>query len=284
MVAVASTHYRMAKASMRSTSPRGQRWQVCSLLIVTALATVVDSRQIYTDNQHLEVPQTTRRVLSDEWSHVQMPPQHRLLPAQKAFLAVCTVVKVACGAVRTSKAKPLTAPPQNEHLDVVEWLVHHLAVGVGHFYMCVGDGTQVSTSISRFLYRYDDHSDPPMRDLLEPWIQSNLVTYLTMEYDPSDSASKKIDWQVLSFQHCMDTFSIHHEWLAFIDPDEFIYLPNPQHPRLHDLLLEFDRYSGLVMSWIVFGSSGHVQRPNGVVIAVEGAVVHATTAMGSQAQ
>ena len=105
-----------------------------------------------------------------------------------------------------------------------------------------------------------------MRDLLEPWIQSNLVTYLTMDYDHSQRMSTKTDWQIVALQHCMDTFSISHEWLGFIDPDEFIYLTSPQHPRLHDLLVkEFDQYSGLVMTWRMYGSSGHVQRPNGVL-------------------
>ena len=126
--------------------------------------------------------------------------------------------------------------------------------------------TRVPQSYLDTLHRYDDHSDPPLRDLLEPWIQSNIVTYLKMVHDHEEKRSK--DWQLLAYNHCMDTFSIRHEWLGVIDSDEFIYLTSPQHPSLQDLLVkEFDQYSGLVMTWRLYGSSGHVHRPNGVLTA-----------------
>ena len=155
-------------------------------------------------------------------------------------------------------------PAQDRHEDIVEWLVHHTAVGVGHFYMCVG-ASLYAHCISWFtLLRYDDHSDPPLRDLLEPWIQSNLVTYLKLSYNKKGKATH---WQVKAYNHCAYMFSIVHEWLGFIDSDEFIYLTSPQHPSLHDLLVtEFDQYSGLAMNWVVYGSSDHVQRPNGALL------------------
>ena len=158
----------------------------------------------------------------------------------------------------------MTHHSQDQQEDMVEWLVHHMAVGVGHFYMCVVQRAHVAKHQLVDMLRYDDYSDPPLRNVLEPWIQSNLVTYLNMAYNVSQVGSK--DWQLVVHQHCIDMFSIRHEWLGFIDPDEFIYLTNPQHARLHDLLVkEFDQYSGLVMTWKVYGSSGHVHRPNGVL-------------------
>ena len=144
------------------------------------------------------------------------------------------------------------------------WATFTCAVGRAHTCICQRDPFS--------LHRYDDHSDPPLRDLLEPWIQSNLVTYLKMTYDRTRGQQtvdgKPVHWQVKAYNHCLDAFSIRHEWLGFIDSDEFIYLPSPQHPSMHNLLLkEFDRYSGLAVNWVVYGSSGHVQRPKGALNA-----------------
>ena len=70
--------------------------------------------------------------------------------------------------------------------------------------------------------------------------------------------------QLHAYHHCLDAFSTRHEWLGFIDSDEYIFLTNPHFPRLHDLLTaEFAPYAGLAVNWKVYGSSGHLQRPNG---------------------
>jgi hypothetical protein len=67
-----------------------------------------------------------------------------------------------------------------------------------------------------------------------------------------------------------------HEWLAYLDVDEFLVLrPQPaaaaanasarqqplQVPSLPAYLRQFDAYSGVAVNWRMFGSSGHVARP-----------------------
>ena len=68
-----------------------------------------------------------------------------------------------------------------------------------------------------------------------------------------------------------------HQWLAYLDVDEFLVLrPEPaaaaaeagttqqrplQVPSLPAFLRQFEAYSGVVVNWRMFGSSGHVRRP-----------------------
>ena len=71
------------------------------ILTIATLATVVGAQRRSGNEQHPPWAQRTgRRMLSQQWQHVQMPPQHRLLPAQNSFLAVCAVVKVGYIQVR----------------------------------------------------------------------------------------------------------------------------------------------------------------------------------------
>jgi Glycosyltransferase family 92 len=47
----------------------------------------------------------------------------------------------------------------DEHQGIVEWVVYHWALGVSRFYI------------------RDDGSEPPMQELLQPFIDSGLVMY-----------------------------------------------------------------------------------------------------------
>ena len=64
-------------------------------------------------------------------------------------------------------------------------------------------------------------------------------------------------------------------WLGFIDIDEFLVLRDPKSssngtaqqqplaspPDLIRFLKPYEKHGGLVVNWRMFGSSGHVQRP-----------------------
>ncbi len=52
---------------------------------------------------------------------------------------------------------------------------------------------------------------------------------------------------------------------GFIDTDEFIILRKD--PSLPALLKHYEEYGGLALSWTVFGTSGHINRPPGGVLA-----------------
>lgn len=86
------------------------------------------------------------RILQEEvyGKFIDMPLQHRLLPLHPAFFAICAIIKVPLqgilllvGTRRLSSTARLIHTQDQHHEDIVEWLVHHVAVGVGHFYMYV---------------------------------------------------------------------------------------------------------------------------------------------------
>ncbi len=111
-------------------------------------------------------------------------------------------------------------------------------------------------------HRYDHFSDPPLRPVLESFIQSNIVTYMQVTYKNKDQ-----NLQLIAYHHCIEQFGTHHEWMGFIDADEFVYLTNPRYPRLQHLLVaEFSEFGGLGVNWRVYGSSGHLTRPNGTLM------------------
>ena len=53
-------------------------------------------------------------------------------------------------------------------------------------------------------------------------------------------------------------------WIAFIDIDEFLFSPTGK--RVSDILRDFEPHPAVVVNLAVFGTSGHVTEPNGLVI------------------
>jgi hypothetical protein len=52
-------------------------------------------------------------------------------------------------------------------------------------------------------------------------------------------------------------------WFAVIAVDQFIVLKKDK--SINDLLADYEQYGGLSINWSVFGSSGHIKRPEGLV-------------------
>lgn len=135
---------------------------------------------------------------------------------------------------------------KDQHADINEWVVHHEKLGAGRIYV------------------YDDNSDPPMRDELESHIQSGLVKYHFIEHDVHTRLEHP---QIWVYTNCIQQYRALHQFMAFIDVDEFLILRDPSLPSLPAMLHEYEAYGGLVVNWVLFGSSGHVHRPKGGTLA-----------------
>lgn len=158
---------------------------------------------------------------------ITTPPPRRVMPPRAAYAAVCVVAK----------------NPTSE--DLVEWIVHHLSLGVGH------------------IYWYDHNSTEDLSRVVAPFEQAGLLTWL----HPAGDAAHPVQLPV--YHHCGDTYGHRHEWLAYIDADEMLWLPGAQKDELAQdeqplvtLLREFEAYAGLSVNWVMYGSSGHVARPH----------------------
>jgi hypothetical protein len=53
-------------------------------------------------------------------------------------------------------------------------------------------------------------------------------------------------------------------WIAFLDVDEFLH--SPEVKDLREVLPRYEGYPAIFVYWILFGSSGHLKRPEGSVI------------------
>ncbi len=127
---------------------------------------------------------------------------------------------------------------KNEGPYLKEWLDFHILAGVGKFYL------------------YDNGSTDNTTDVLAPYISRGVVEY---KYWPG------VGQQNVVYIDALRKYSNKTRWMAFIDLDEFI-VP-VQHKTIPEFLHTLPRgFGGLVMSWVMYGSAGHVTRPDGLVM------------------
>ena len=112
-----------------------------------------------------------------------------------------------------------------------EWLLFHWVQGIRRFYL------------------YDNGSTDDYRQILQPWIDASIVR---LRLWPG------LAQQQLIYDHCLSTAGREVDWLAFIDDDEFLF--NPVGRPLPDILKTFQEHAGVAAAWILYGSSGHLQR------------------------
>lgn len=71
--------------------------------------------------------------------------------------------------------------------------------------------------------------------------------------------------QLYIYSKCLMDFGKYSKFMAFIDVDEFIVVTNPE-KSIPMILKNYEKYGGLTLNWMFFGSSGHRSRPAGGVI------------------
>mmetsp|Transcript_50425 Transcript_50425/g.81437 ORF Transcript_50425/g.81437 Transcript_50425/m.81437 type:complete len:390 (+) Transcript_50425:94-1263(+) len=134
---------------------------------------------------------------------------------------------------------------ENKYLG--EWLEFHLCQGVEHF----------------FLYNHHSSSDVHER-ILAPYIAQGIVTL--------DEAVCDMHCQVPTYTLLFEQHASKTRWLALIDIDEFL-MPSPtlkhmpaSSPSLPKILEGYEQFGGVVVHWVVFGSSFHNTAPEGLVV------------------
>ena len=132
----------------------------------------------------------------------------------------------------------ITAIMKNEGPYLKEWLDYHILVGVEKFYL------------------YDNESTDNTTEVLKPYIDKGIVDYtywpgkIQQMHTYKDSISK----------HAMET-----RWMGIIDLDEFI-VP-VQHKTITDYLKTLpSNFAELVVGWIIYGSSGHKTKQEGLLL------------------
>eukprot|EP00953_Heterococcus_sp_UTEX-ZZ885_P039395 20192-Heterococcus_DN1.PRE.3 len=110
---------------------------------------------------------------------------------------------------------------------------------------------------SRF-YVYDDGGTGPTPacDVLQDLIEKGVVLYKDTHKHPKR--------QLANYQRCLTSHRHQHQWLAFLDVDEFIVI-DEEKVSIPLMLSNYKQYGGVGLNWVMFGSSGYDQRPEGGV-------------------
>ncbi len=128
----------------------------------------------------------------------------------------------------------LCAVARDEVPAVRHWVLYHTAVGFEHILI------------------YDNGNTPPLAEVLREECGSGLVTVIDFPYREAP--------QLSAYMHCLRTRRDKARWIAFLDLDE--YLVPLGHTDVREFLDEYREYAAVCVNWRVFGSDGHIVRPD----------------------
>ena len=117
-----------------------------------------------------------------------------------------------------------------------EWVEFHRLVGIER------------------LFLYDNGSSDDPAALLAPYVEDGLVVLHPFPKSFPD----------LPYAECLAEHRGEARWIAFIDVDEFLF--SPTFRPLPDVLREYEEFGAVGVNHAVFGTSGHAERPAGLVI------------------
>ncbi|MCL2538114.1 MAG: glycosyltransferase family 92 protein [Alphaproteobacteria bacterium] len=135
----------------------------------------------------------------------------------------------------------IIAIAKNEGAYFKEWIDFHLAVGIEKFYI------------------YDNESSDNTREILQPYIDRGIVVY-------HDFPGPKM--QRPAYQHAIKNYKYKTRWMALLDLDEFLVpaTANSVPAVIKDIAGDNKHISQILIGWRIYGSSGHREKPNGMVI------------------
>ncbi len=118
---------------------------------------------------------------------------------------------------------------KNEARYLEEWLNYHLIAGVDHFYL------------------YDNDSTDDTREILEPYIEAEIVECFPVSGEPM---------KIPVYNDAVRRFKFATRYMAFIDCNEFIFpKKNQSISEVVDEVLTQPERAALVANWQVFGSN-----------------------------
>ena len=121
-----------------------------------------------------------------------------------------------------------------DETDIVDWINYHIKIGVERFYL------------------YDNDSLDDYETILKDYIQSGIVVYRKI----CGNCMQKPVYRDAIFRFKNET-----EWMAIIDLDE--YIVPVQEDNIKDFLRPYEKFSGVVVNWVMFDSNGIIKRPEG---------------------
>ena len=125
---------------------------------------------------------------------------------------------------------------KDEAPNMAEWLCHHMAIGVDHFFL------------------YDNGSTDELHEVLRPYADHGIVTTV---YFPMRGLQRDANNHVVRF------FGDTTEWIAYVDIDEFLVPEGDE--SISAVMARFPDAEQVLVSRKEFCYSGHRTPPDGLV-------------------
>jgi hypothetical protein len=129
--------------------------------------------------------------------------------------------------------------------DLPEWIEYHYRMGASKFYI------------------FDHNSTVPAINYIRDYVLSGLVDLQFTDFRNSTGIRPP---QMMAYDKCLHDYGSRHRFMSFIDSDEYIVVVN-KNRTIPEVLTKYEKYGGLAINWMLFGSSGHIEKPPGGVIA-----------------
>ena len=123
-----------------------------------------------------------------------------------------------------------------------QWVEYHYRMGTSKFYI------------------YDHNSTKPMKYFINDYIAANVV-----EYVYSDLEEYTLRPLNAVYHECLTKHSFKHNFMAFIDSDEYIVVVDKT-KNIPDILKNYENYGGVALNWMMFGSSNYTHPTSSGVI------------------
>jgi glycosyltransferase involved in cell wall biosynthesis len=128
---------------------------------------------------------------------------------------------------------------RNEVRDIAEWIAFHALIGFD---------TQII---------FDNGSDDGTTAIIRAAAEIHDVRY---HFWPNSTQRS----QVLAYEAACQAYRREFDWIAFVDSDEFVVLE--EDININEFLRRFDGFSGVALHWAIYGSNGHEDFPQGLVL------------------
>jgi hypothetical protein len=117
-----------------------------------------------------------------------------------------------------------------------EWIEFHRLVGVERFFL------------------YDNNSSDDHRAVVARYVDDGTVVLHDWPLVPG---------QFAAYENCVQTHAQESRWIAFIDIDEFLFSPTLR--PLPEVLPEYEKWPGVGVNRMTYGTSGHRTPPSGLM-------------------
>lgn len=143
----------------------------------------------------------------------------------------------------------ICAIAKNEQRFIREWADHYLSIGFDK------------------LYIYEDFGSTTHNNELQDLIDEDKVALVSLDKKsviPHYSRGTKVQLKLYEYFLAKCKEEGIADWVGFFDIDEFLVFGGGY--NLQRLEKEFESEAGVVLSWIVYGANGHLERPEGGVV------------------